>query len=261
MTILDKILKEKKKEISCLKQECRVDQSRSVPIRSFVDRCKQTEEVNVIAEFKRASPSKGLIQDQAEPAKQAKHYEAAGASMISVLTDAPFFQGSMEDLKQIRQAVSLPILNKDFILDPIQIDRAYEAGADVILLIVAALTDEKLHELFHYAQNKGLEVLVEVHNKEELLRAQNLSAELIGVNNRNLKTFEVDVAQTESLAKEMDLSKYVLVSESGMKEVADVKRAHQAGAQAILVGETVMKATNVKETIAAFRQVGVSHES
>ncbi|OJF94606.1 indole-3-glycerol phosphate synthase TrpC [Alkalibacterium sp. 20] len=254
-TILKTILKEKQKEVFRLKESFSKETlKRTVPVRSFYNRCKEAKDMQVIAEFKRSSPSKGEINHSIEPGKQAKIYAEAGASMISVLTDKPFFQGEMADLVAVREAVSLPILNKDFIIDPVQIDRAYVYGADVILLIVAALSDEQLKNLNEYAEGLGLEVLVEVHNEEELQRAQVIQPKLIGINNRNLKTFEVTLETTERLAEKVDTAEQVLISESGMSSVEEVKRAWHAGARAILVGETLMKAKNVKETIHSFQQ-------
>lgn len=172
--------------------------------------------------------------------------------MLSVLTDQTFFKGSMQDLLEVSKTVSLPVLNKDFIIDPVQIDQAYAYGADLILLIVAALTDDKLKELHYYAESLGMEVLVEVHNEDELKRTQALSPKLIGVNNRNLKTFDVNLETTERLAQLIDTEKVVLVSESGMLTSEDVRRVEKAGARAVLVGETLMKSDNVADTIKSF---------
>ncbi|WP_017471119.1 indole-3-glycerol phosphate synthase TrpC [Amphibacillus jilinensis] len=260
MTILADILLEKMAEVERLKATHKdTELKRTQPIRSFYQRCQKSDGLNIIAEFKRASPSKGLINPNLDPAAQAKAYQAAGASMISVLTDQPFFQGTMNDLLAVRQVVDLPILNKDFIIDPVQIDRAYVSGADVILLIVAALSEEKLTFLFQYATDLGLEVLVEVHNQAEMHVAQRLGSTLIGVNNRNLKTFEVDLAITEQLAASIDPAKQVLISESGMKTSDDVARVKAAGANAILVGETMMKSEDVKQTFNDFISVGEDH--
>lgn len=254
-TILTKIIKEKQKEVLRLKESLSKETfKRTVPVRSFYDRCKEAKDMQVIAEFKRSSPSKGEINHSIEPGKQARIYAEAGASMISVLTDEPFFKGEMADLAAVREAVDLPILNKDFIIDPVQIDRAYVYGADVILLIVAALSDEQLKSLNEHAEGLGLEVLVEVHNEEELQRAQIIQPKLLGINNRNLRTFDVSIETTERLAEKVDTAEQVLISESGMTSVEDVKRTWDAGARAILVGETLMKAENAKVTIQSFKQ-------
>src|ERR1035438_2745110 len=183
----------------------------------------------LIAEVKKASPSAGVICPNFDPVRIAKEYEAAGASCLSVLTDEIFFQGSLYYLRQIREAVKLPLLRKDFIIDERQILEAIEWGADAILLIVAILTDEQLAKFHSLAVEAGLSVLVEVHDEEELERALKISPSLVGVNNRNLKTFKVDLATTERLAAKLFSSpptphSFVLVAESGIHTRADVER-------------------------------------
>jgi len=168
--------------------------------------------------------------------------------MISVLTDRQFFQGNYQDLAQVKQTVELPILNKNFIIDEIQIDHAYSYGADLILLIVASLTEERLKQLYDHAKKLGLEVLVEVHDESELKAAQAIGAKLIGVNNRDLKTFTVDLAVTERLAQLIDHDREILISESGLQTADDVRRVKQAGAKAILVGETLMRSADLEKT-------------
>jgi indole-3-glycerol phosphate synthase len=201
--------------------------------------------VALIAEVKKASPSAGVIRADFDPVRIAQEYEAAGATCLSVLTDAPFFQGALEYLCRIRAAVSLPVLRKDFILEDCQIEEALAWGADAILLIVAILTDAKLRELMACARDLDLAVLVEVHDEAELDRALAAGAELIGVNNRNLKTFATDLATTERLAgclwRRVQRSEIVLVAESGIHHRADVVRLARCGAQAILVGESLMR--------------------
>jgi indole-3-glycerol phosphate synthase len=179
--------------------------------------------------------------------KQAMDYIHYGADAVSVLTDNCFFKGNFTDLEAVRQGIDAPILCKDFIIDSLQIDMAKSAGANIILLIVAAMNEVKIIELFQYAKKLGLEVLVEVHNEEELNVAVKTGAKLIGVNNRNLKTFEVDLAVTEKLGPLVKKSGAFLISESGIKTVEDVKRVVKAGANAILVGETFMKSDDLKE--------------
>lgn len=244
MTFLARILEEKRTEIATLKQTYRATTAQRKPI-SLYERFQQQKQMQVIAEIKRASPSKGMINPDVVPANQAKIYESAGAGAISVLTDTPFFKGTMDDLAAVREAVELPILNKDFILDEIQIDRAADYGADVILLIVAALEKDRLHALYQYAKSKEMDVLVEVHNEEELEQAQELSANIIGINNRNLKTFEVDLGVTERLIENIDTSATLVISESGITVPADASRLAKAGAKGILVGETLMRASDV----------------
>ncbi len=254
MTILDKILAEKEKEIAELKDSYHpgLIQGKRVNV-SLYDTFMNAEKMSIIAEMKRASPSKGLINDGVEPATQGRIYETCGAGAISVLTDTPFFQGTMEDMQEVREVVDIPVLNKDFIIDEIQIDRAYDAGANLILLIAAALPEQRLAELYHYADEKGLEILFEVHNEKELAVAQRIGAQIIGINNRDLKTFEVDLATTERLAAKIDTTKTLLISESGMKEKADVERVQKVGAKGILVGETMMRSVDLKETFDSLR--------
>lgn len=189
-----------------------------------------------------------------DPVKQATQYKQAGAAAISVLTDEPFFNGSMDDLRAVREAVDVPILCKDFIIDPVQIDHAKAAGANIILLIVAALSKEQFTELYNYATSLDLEVLCEVHNEEELKSALEVDPEIIGINNRNLKTFEVDLGTTEKLASLLTKQNAILISESGMKTKEDVIRAADAGANVVLVGETLMRSDNVDET---FKQLKI----
>jgi len=199
--------------------------------------------ISLIAEVKKASPSKGLICPDFDPVRIARDYESAGANCLSVLTDQHFFMGSLEYLKQIREAVKLPLLRKDFIIDERQIMEAIAWGADAILLIAAILSDEDLARFHNMAQEAGLAALVEVHDETELARALAVGAKLIGVNNRNLKTFLVDLAVTERLAKHISSSKPapVLVSESGIHNRDDVVRLQRAGARALLVGESLVK--------------------
>lgn len=206
-------------------------------------------DVGLIAEVKKASPSAGIIRPDFDPVAIAQQYEQAGASCLSVLTDVDFFQGSLAFLKSIRQAVSLPLLRKDFIIDERQILEAIEWGADAILLIVAILTDDQLRRFHQLALEAGLTALVEVHDARELDRARAIKAPLIGVNNRDLKTFTVDLATTENLANSMrdDIvsGKVTLVGESGIHTRSDVERLKTCGASAILVGESLMRQKDI----------------
>ncbi|MBY7142206.1 indole-3-glycerol phosphate synthase TrpC [Virgibacillus sp. NKC19-3] len=254
MTMLDKILVEKEKEVAMLADQT-FDQLPKQAITTFKEKVTTSDMMNVISEIKRSSPSKGEIDMEVNPVEQAKKYEASGAAAISILTDKTFFHGSMDDLRAIREAVDLPILCKDFIIDPIQIDQAKAAGAGIILLIVAALSDEDLKNLYRYADNLDLEVLCEVHNEEEMERALKLDPEIIGINNRDLKTFDVDLMTTNHLASMVTNPNTILVSESGIKKREDVIRVKEAGANAILVGETLMLSSNVTET---FQELQIS---
>lgn len=257
MTILDKIIAEKQKEVKRLKENKTISagtaQQVKKPRYTFREAVLEKDTLSIIAEIKRASPSKGVINATVDPVAQAKTYATNGASAISVLTDTPFFQGSFADLQAVRKVVDVPLLCKDFIIDPVQIDVAKNAGANIILLIAAALTDEEMQYLYTYAREHDLEVLCEVHNETEMERVLKLGAELVGINNRNLKTFAVDLATTERLANMVQGTETILVSESGIQTVDDVNYVAAAGARAILVGETLMRAENVAATIKQFQ--------
>lgn len=199
------------------------------------------DRLGVIAEVKKASPSVGLIDPSFDPVKQAQLYIDGGASCMSILTDEKYFQGSLSYLTKISEFSQVPLLRKDFTVHEVQIYEAAVAGADAILLIVAALDDEKLRRLYDCAKEVQLDVLVEVHDLLEMERAIELGADLIGINNRNLKTFAIDLATTEALADEVP-AEVLLVSESGIKTPAEAQRALDAGANAVLIGESLMRA-------------------
>jgi indole-3-glycerol phosphate synthase/phosphoribosylanthranilate isomerase len=209
--------------------------------RSFRGALSAPRQVNVIAEFKRRSPSRGLIRDDLEAVQVAQAYEIGGAAALSVLTEEQFFGGSLDDLKEARAATLLPTLRKDFIVDPYQVWEALAVGADAILLIVAALSDAELRKLSATAREAHLDVLVEVHDREELLRALDLGAAIIGVNNRNLHTMEVDLATALGLAPLIP-DHVVAVAESGISGSADIRRLRDVGFDAFLIGEHLMRA-------------------
>lgn len=253
MTILDDILKVKYEEVKKMKND-QLFVGAGVRRPSLFERLKNAQNLQVIAEMKRASPSKGMIKEGANPVAQAQAYERAGAACISVLTDEQFFKGSMDDLKAVAKAVQTPLLCKDFIVDEKQIDRAKVAGASVVLLIVAALDDETLKRLHVYALSLELEVLVEVHDIEELTRALQINAKLIGVNNRDLKTFKVDLTRTEEIAAKFPFDENrVFISESGIVDSTDAKQVADVGARAILVGETLMRSDSVVNALQALQ--------
>jgi indole-3-glycerol phosphate synthase len=254
MNILDKIVEEKKREIAKLPAriiaagDLRDALLEHGERRDFLTALKKPQGVALIAEVKKASPSAGIICPDFDPVRIAKEYEAAGASCLSVLTDEKFFQGSLDYLRQIRAAVKLPLLRKDFIIDERQILEAIEWGADAILLIISILSDEQLKKFHALAMDAGLAALVEVHDAPEMDRALQIGAELIGVNNRDLKTFNVDLATTEKLAAQLD-SKKILVAESGIHKRADVERLKKCGAKAVLVGESLLRDGDIKAKI------------
>lgn len=253
MTILETIVEEKKRELARLPEQTvtsghlKAALERRGDRRDFAAALRQprTPRVALIAEVKKASPSAGVICPEFDPVRIAREYEAAGATCLSVLTDEKFFQGSLRYLKQIREAVGLPLLRKDFIIDERQILEAIEWGADAILLIVAILDDTRLRRFAALAARVGLAALVEVHDETELDRALAAGAEIIGVNNRDLRTFKVDLATTERLAAKLRAgprgSEKFLVTESGIHARSDVDRLIRCGANAILVGESLMK--------------------
>jgi indole-3-glycerol phosphate synthase len=207
-----------------------------------------SDRLGLIAEVKKASPSAGIIAQDFDPVSQAKKYADAGASAISVLTDEKYFKGKLEYLNQIQQVVDVPVLRKDFIVHESQIYEASVAGADAILLIVAALSQEDLERLFDCANTYQLEVLMEVHDLPELERALKTDVKIIGVNNRNLKTFEVDLKNTELISEEVP-EDILFVSESGIKTPQDASLVASWGADAVLVGETLMRADDVASTV------------
>jgi len=260
MTILDEIVAHKRQEVARLP-------GRSIAVadlqsalqargerRDFLAALRQSRagSLALIAEVKKASPSAGIIRPGFEPVAIARQYEAAGAACLSVLTDEKYFQGSLEHLKQIRQAVKLPLLRKDFIVDERQILEAIEWGADAILLIVAILNDAELKHFDTLATEAGLAVLVEVHDEAELERAMAIQPQLVGVNNRDLRNFKVDLGTTERLAARLFASRpgsSILVAESGIHTRPDVERLAKCGARAMLVGESLLRCPDLSSKI------------
>lgn len=247
--ILERILTVKREEVALGQQERPVaamaEEARTRPVpRDFVEAIRASlahGRPAVISEIKKASPSKGVIREDFRPAEIARAYEVAGASCLSVLTDRDFFQGAPEYLQQAREACSLPVLRKDFLIDPYQVIHARALGADCVLLIAAALAPDQLRELEAAATDLGMDVLVEVHDREELDAALSLDTPLIGINNRDLRTFETRLETTLSMLKDVPAGKRI-VTESGILRPEDVDRMRTHGVQAFLVGEAFMRA-------------------
>lgn len=262
-TILKKIIARKHEEvaersaqvsIADLKQRIADQQGSAFDPRSFADALAASLSSGrpaVIAEIKKASPSKGVIRDPFEPAEIARSYEQGGASCLSVLTDVDFFQGADEYLQQARSACSLPVIRKDFIVDPYQIYEARALGADCILLIVAALTDEQLSDLTALTHELGMDVLIEVHNAEELERILPLNTRLVGINNRDLHTFEVSLENTFKLLDRIP-SDRIIVTESGILTPEDVAAMQDRQVNAFLIGEAFMRAEDPGQQLARF---------
>lgn len=245
-TILDKILERKVEEVAEGLQEAPLVEMRrraESSSRSPLDMplALRRDRVTLIGEVKRASPSAGVLTADFAPVMTAAAYEYNGAAAISVLTDDDFFQGSLDYLRAVRRAVEIPILRKDFIIDPYQVYEGRAAGADTMLLIVAALSDVQLRELHELTRELGMSALVEVHDEAEMERALRLGATLIGINNRDLKTFQVDLDTTARLADMVD-DDIVLVAESGIRNAEDVRTMGSYGADAVLVGESLIRA-------------------
>lgn len=256
MTILDKIIAQKRIEVEASKTKTSIEMLRELPFYKrtpyrLKDFLFSSEKTGIIAEYKRASPSKGLINGTSTVQEVVKGYQDAGASAVSVLTDSEFFKGNLDDLIIAREALEIPILRKEFIVDTFQIEEAKAYGADVILLIAACLSAEEIKEFSEYAQRLGLSVLLEVHNKEELDRSIFPSIDAIGVNNRNLKDFSVSLEHSYELVKQIPDS-YAKVSESGISDPETIKQLKSAGFNGFLIGENFMKTSDPATAIVAF---------
>ncbi len=251
MSILDKIVVEKRLEVTCLRpQASRIKQAAASrkDYRDFAAALRKKDAVSLIAEVKKASPSAGVIKKDFDAIAIAREYEAGGASALSVLTDEKFFQGKIGYLQLIRDAVRLPLLRKDFIIDELQIYEAVAHGADAVLLIVAILDDAKLKDFRALAEHLRLAALVEVHDEAELDRAVQAGAAIIGINNRDLRDFSVSLTTTETLAAKVRrgmCAERIIVAESGINARADVQRVRQAGVDAVLVGEALMRSRDI----------------
>ncbi|MEW6172418.1 MAG: indole-3-glycerol phosphate synthase TrpC [Bacillota bacterium] len=247
--MLDRIIEHKRTEIEARKETCSLAQlermaASAPPARGFGVNLRRPGKVAVIAEIKRASPSKGPIKPDADPAEVARVYAASGAAAISVLTDRRFFQGDPYFIGIVRREAGLPILRKDFIIDPYQVYESKALGADAMLLITRVLKQQELKELLNLAQAIGMECLVEVHDEEEVERALDAGAKVIGINNRDLQTFQTDIKITLRLRRLIP-TEVAVVSESGISSAAAMRSLRENGVDAALIGEALMAASNM----------------
>ncbi len=252
MSILEKIVEKKREEVDQLKRAGIIPPpAEPRPVRGFQDALTTSRDVAIIAEAKKASPSKGLLCPDFDPVAIARDYEEAGAKAVSVLTDRKFFQGSLEYLDRIRSNVSLPVLRKDFIIDHLQVQEASIWGADAILLIAAILDQSLMEELLDHARGLNMDVLVEVHHEKEAERALEAGAGLIGVNNRDLRDFTVSLDTTLRLRRLIP-EEIPVVSESGIRTGEDIKLLSQNNISAVLIGESLVTARDRKEKLGEF---------
>lgn len=255
--ILDDIVEKRREQLEREKENFPLEDMREMALNSRrvsldFKAALKADGISIISEVKKASPSRGSISEDFRPTEQAKAYEEAGADAISCLTEEHFFKGADKYLADIRASVNLPILRKDFIFDEYQIYETKVLGADAVLLIAAILSEEELIKLSRLAASLGLFCLTEVHNEEELQKVVRCKCDIIGINNRDLKTFHVDLNTTKRLAKLVPYDA-VLVSESGMKNGNDIKEVKEYGADAVLIGETLMRSGDIKTTINELR--------
>ena len=259
--ILDEIIERTKEDLEKRKEEYSLEwlgrslASNPYPprdVKPFLTATKE-EPIRIIAEVKKASPSKGIIKEDFDPLVIAQSYSNSGANAISVLTEPHYFQGNLEYLTQIRRYVPTPLLRKDFIVDKYQIVEALVYGADFILLIAKALSTKELRELYEYALHVGLEVLVEIHDKEDLTKAMKCGANIIGINHRNLDTFEMDMQLCDKLIPMIPNGK-IIVAESGVSDVETIKRLSGIGADAFLIGEHFMRQDSIEDEMRKFKK-------
>ncbi len=262
MNVLEKICADKREHVKRCEARLPLAETKAraldaPPPRDFIKALKNHERPAIIAEVKKASPSKGVIRSNFHAPRIAKTYEENGAACLSVLTDAPYFQGADEYLVEVREAVIIPALRKDFMLSPYQIYESRALGADCILLIMAALEDETAAELYGITKELGMDVLVEVHNGEELSRALALKPDMVGVNSRNLKTLEVDLQTAFDLLEEMP-GDIIKVAESGIDSHETLMELQNAGFDAFLVGESLMRQRDIGQALRALRGIFTS---
>ena len=258
--ILDEIIEKTKQDLEIRKKEISLDLlGRTLSSNPYTPRdvkpyltSTKEEPIRIIAEVKKASPSKGIIKEDFDPLVIAQAYSNSGANAISVLTEPHYFKGNLEYLTQIRRYVPTPLLRKDFIVDKYQIVEALVYGADFILLIAKALSSKELKELYDYAIHLGLEVLVEIHDKEDLTKAIKCGATIIGINHRNLDTFEMDMSLCDKLIPLIPNGK-IIVAESGVSDTEVIKRLNSIGADAFLIGEHFMRVPNIEDELRKFK--------
>lgn len=256
MSILDRIVESKRREIAVaqaaipegvLTAKIRI----TSPPRDFFAACTKPDRMNVIAEVKKASPSAGVIRPDFDPVAIARTYEAHGAACLSVLTDEPFFQGSLAYLEAVKSAVAIPVLRKEFIIDRYQLLEARAAGADAVLLIAEILPDPLLNELYREARSLGMTVLLELHDADQLDRCLATGSPLLGINNRDLRTFQTDLNHTVRMRQLIPMN-ITVVGESGIRTPDDVRRLQSAGVNTILVGESLMRETDIGQALRKF---------
>ena len=260
--ILDDIIKKTKEELEKKKKDFSLDWlGRSLAYNPYVPRdikeyltSTKDDPYRIIAEVKKASPSKGVIKEDFDPLVIAQEYEKAGANAISVLTEPFFFQGNLEYLTGIRRYVSTPLLRKDFIIDKYQLVEALVYGADFVLLIAKALSKKELKELLNYTRHLGMEALVEIHDKEDLTKAIYAGADIIGINHRNLETFKMDMELCDRLIPLIPNGK-IIVAESGISDKETIKRLHSIGVDAFLIGEYFMRQESITKALKEFKRI------
>ncbi len=265
--ILDEIIEKTKQDLEKRKKELPLDVlGRSLASNPYAPRdvkpylmATKEEPIRIIAEVKKASPSKGIIKEDFDPVAIAQSYANSGANAISVLTEPHYFKGDLEYLTQIRRYVPTPLLRKDFIVDKYQIVEALVYGADFILLIAKALSTKELKELYDYALHVGLEVLVEIHDTEDLTKAMKCGANIIGINHRNLQSFEMDMQLCDKLIPMIPNGK-IIVAESGVSDVDTIKRLSSIGADAFLIGEHFMRVPSIEEELTRFKHCLMSNK-
>lgn len=251
-SFLDTILSQKKRELAALRERAGSFQKRSSPKRPFLESLDNRPHLAVIAEIKKASPSKGLIRRDFDPVAIAEQYEKGGASAVSVLTDETYFQGHIEHLMAVREKITIPVLRKDFIIDQLQVQETAHSNADAVLLIAEALEAVQLYDLYQAALELEIDPLVELHSIRQLDKVMRLEPPAIGINNRDLLTFNVDLATTVDLIKHIP-KEVIVIAESGIHGASDAQLLRDAGVRALLVGESLMQAKDIEGLIKELR--------